>query len=129
SEIPLEDKVRRCIRLYLDQFSATPFIPGYVIGELNQHPERANQFVAAIRRMRDEALGPDLFDTLDRQIRSRVRAGTLRRITTKQFVVNLASLCVFPFAARPMLCAMLDLDASGFQRLIAERRTALPRFF
>ena len=56
-------------------------------------------------------------------------AGTLRPIAAEQFVVNLISLCIFPFAARPLLCAALKLDAAGFQRLIGERRTALPRFF
>jgi len=41
----------------------------------------------------------------------------------------LLSLCIFPFAARPMLQAMLGLDAAGFAALIAARRTELADFF
>ena len=44
-------------------------------------------------------------------------------------MVNLVSLCIFPFAARPMLQAMLGLDEAGFDRFIARRRTDLVAFF
>ena len=44
-------------------------------------------------------------------------------------VMNLLSLCVFPFAARPMFCAVLQLDADGFAAMIERRRVALAPFF
>jgi TetR/AcrR family transcriptional regulator len=129
SDAEIEDKVRRVVRLYLEQLSKTPYAPGYVISELNQHPDRAAQFVDAVRHIRAESLNADVLDTLGKQIRERVRAGAMRSISTPQFVANLASLCIFPFAARPMLCAILDLDDRGFHRFIDERKTALPQFF
>src|SRR5207237_128187 len=36
SDAELEDKVRRIIGIYLEQLSKTPYVPGYVISELNQ---------------------------------------------------------------------------------------------
>jgi len=39
------------------------------------------------------------------------------------------SLCIFPFAARPLLQAILGLDAAGFERFIARRRRDLVEFF
>jgi hypothetical protein len=63
------------------------------------------------------------------QIAERVAAGTLRRVKPEQFVVNLLALCVFPFAARPMVMLLLDLDEQGFQQFIARRRTELVSFF
>ncbi len=129
SDAPIEDTVQRVIALYLDLFSRAPFVPGYVISEINQHPGRARQLLAGVRRMRSEVGATDLLRNIDRQIRARVSAGTLRPITARQFVVNLVSLCVFPFAARPMICAALDLDDDGFHRLIEERKRSLPRFF
>lgn len=129
SDAEIEDKVRRVIRLYLEQLSKTPYAPAYVISELNQHPDRAAQFVDAVRHIRAESLNADVLDTLGKQIRQRVRAGAMRAISTPQFVANLASLCIFPFAARPMLCAILDLDDRGFRRFMDERKTALPQFF
>lgn len=129
SDADIEDKVRRVIRLYLEQLSKTPYAPAYVISELNQHPDRAAEFVETVRQIRERSLGPDVLDTLTKQLRQRAKAGSMRAITTPQFIANLASLCIFPFAARPMLCAILDIDDRGFQRFIEERKTGLPEFF
>src|SRR5215471_10004926 len=38
SELELEDKVRLIVGIYLEQLSKTPYVPGYVISEMNQHP-------------------------------------------------------------------------------------------
>jgi AcrR family transcriptional regulator len=129
SDAGIEDKVRRVVQLYLEQLTKTPYAPAYVISELNQHPDRAAQFVEAVRHIREQSLNADVLDTLGKQLRRRVRAGEMRAISTPQFIANLASLCIFPFAARPMLCAILDLDDRGFARFIEERKTALPEFF
>jgi hypothetical protein len=53
----------------------------------------------------------------------------MRPIAPEQFMVNLLSLCVFPFAARPMISVLLGMDPPAFARFIDERRTDLPRFF
>jgi AcrR family transcriptional regulator len=129
SDAAIDDKVRRVIQLYLEQLTKTPYAPAYVISELNQHPDRAAQFVEAVRQIRAQSLSTDVLDTLGKQLRRGMRAGSIRAISTPQFIANLASLCIFPFAARPMLCAILDLDDRGFARFIDERKTVLPEFF
>jgi TetR/AcrR family transcriptional regulator len=125
----LDDKVRRIIAIYLDQLSKTPYVPGYVISELNQHPDRARQFVEVIRPPNDTGELPAFLAKLGAQIQARVRAGTMRPMPPRQFLANLASLCVFPFAARPLLCAVLGLDDRGFKAFIDERKTGLADFF
>jgi len=129
SDAPIEDKVRRVVQLYLAQLAKAPYAPAYVISELNQHPDRAAQFVEAVRQIREQSLNADVLDTLGKQLRRGARMHTMRAISTPQFIANLASLCIFPFAARPMLCAILDLDDRGFTRFVEERKTALPEFF
>jgi TetR/AcrR family transcriptional regulator len=128
SDAELEDKVRRIIDIYLDQLAKTPYVPVYVLSELNQHPERAGQFLEAIRP-RDGREVPAFLAKLAMQIQARVRAGKMRPIPPRQFIVNLASLCVFPFAARPIVCTMLSLDDRGFNDFIAERKNSLADFF
>jgi len=53
----------------------------------------------------------------------------MRPIAPHTFMVNLMSLCIFPFAARPMLMAIAGLDERGFAQFIARRREELPAFF
>src|SRR5262249_13878962 len=125
----LATKVRDVIDLELEHLSRTPFLPGYLIGELAHHPERARQLVSALTGMIPEELGRNVLQTLRRQIDAPVAARRMVPVTADQFVVNLLSLCIFPFAARPMLMAVLGIDEKGFQHFIDRRRTELPRFF
>jgi hypothetical protein len=78
---------------------------------------------------RPEDLGPQVIAALRAQIDQSVRRGEIRPIAPEQFVVNLLSLCVFPFAARPMIAAMLGMDEQAFARFIADRRQDLAGFF
>src|SRR4051812_6105515 len=97
SDAELEVKVPHIIGAYLEQLSRTPYAPGYVLGELNQDPERGRQLIEALGRMRDGASPRALLDTLQRQIDVRIAAGTIRPISAQQFLTNLVSLCIFPF--------------------------------
>ena len=129
SDAEIEDKVRRIIAIYIEQLSKTPYVPAYVISELNQHPERTRQFFDAVRPAGAPKGPPPFLLKLGKQIDARVRAGTMRPISAGQFIANIASLCIFPFAAKPMICTLLDLDERGFNVFIEERKTGLPEFF
>ncbi len=129
SDAPIEEKVEQVIRTELEHLARTPFLPGYLIGELNHDPDRASQLIQAITGLETARLVPPVLRRLERQIDERVRAGAMRPIAAEQFIINLISLCIFPFAARPMLMALLGLDDKGFQRLIARRKRELTAFF
>jgi hypothetical protein len=53
----------------------------------------------------------------------------MQSIDAEQFIVNLLALCIFPFAAKPMLMALLGLDEQGFTAFIDRRRQELAPFF
>jgi hypothetical protein len=113
----------------LDHLSRVPSLPGYIIGEVTHRPERARQLILAMAGASPDDIRPRIFGALKAQIDARVAAGTMRPIAPHTFMVNLMALCIFPFAARPMLMAMLGLDAQGFAQFIARRREELPAFF
>jgi TetR/AcrR family transcriptional regulator len=129
SAVDLETKVERVVQLELEHLSRTPHLPGYILGELHQRPERARQLISTITGMTPEESRPRLLTALRRQIDERVKAGTMAAITPEQFIVNLISLCIFPFAARPMIMGVLGLDQAEFARFIEERRRLLAPFF
>lgn len=124
-DLPLEEKAARTIERYIDQLSLHPYLPGYVIGEITHHPDRLPQLVAGLAGGRFEEL---VLGKLEAQIAARVAAGTLAPISARQFLTNVLSLAIFPFALRPMLQAVLGLDAQGFERFVAERRDGLAAF-
>ncbi len=129
SDLALDAKVERIVTLEIDNLLRAPFLPGYIISELHHHPERVQQLVQTLTGMTPEHIAPRVFPALRAQIDERVAAGAMQAIEPEQFVVNLLSLCIFPFAARPMLMALFGIDQQGFERFIAGRRTSLTPFF
>jgi TetR/AcrR family transcriptional regulator len=129
SDGELEEKVRQVIDLEIDHLSRVPYLPGYIIGEVAHHPERAAQLIAAATGLGPHHLRPRVLGRLRRQIKARVEAGAMRPIAPESFIVNLMALCIFPFAARPMIQIMLGLDDRRFMQFIARRRQDLPAFF
>jgi len=128
SELSIEDKVARVVELELDHLLRVPYLPGYIISELHHHPERARQLISAVTGMTPEDVRPRVVTRLREQLDAGVRDGRFRPIAPDQFIVNLFSLCIFPFAARPMLMALLGLDQPGFERFIGQRRDQLTAF-
>lgn len=128
ADLPLDEKVVRVVRLELDTLSRSPLLPGYLISELTHRPDRAPQFIAAVLGEGPEKVRPRVFKALRRQIDAEVRAGRMRPIAPEQFAINLMALCIFPFAARPMIRVLLGVDDAGFDRIIRRRRKELPAF-
>jgi AcrR family transcriptional regulator len=129
AETSLDEKIDALIGLYLENLSRNPFLPGYLLSELHHHPERLPQLLAAATGADPGAVLPRAFKKLGDQIAARVKAGTMRPISPEQFVANLISLCIFPFAARPMLSMVFGMDDAAFARFIERRKTELPAFF
>lgn len=125
----LEEKVERVVRIELDHLSKNPFLPGYILTELHSQPDRAEELIASLAGERAKSLVPRVLETLRAQLEERAREGTLRAIDPRQFVVNLISLCIFPFAAAPMLETLLGLDEPEFRRFIQRRKEILPTLF
>jgi AcrR family transcriptional regulator len=128
SDQPLAGKVKAVVELEIDRLTRTPYLPVYILSELAHHPERIAQFVSALTGSQPDALGRRLLNVVGDQIDTEVRAGRMRPIQPEQFLVNLLSLCIFPFAARPMISALMGLDDKAFARVIRDRREALPDF-
>ena len=129
ADLPLDDKIDRLVAMYLDNLSRHPFLPGYLLSELHHHPERVPELIGRAMGAAPGGVMPPLLEKLRVQIDERVAAGTMRPIAPEQFAVNLISLCIFPFAARPMLRVAFGMDDDGFARFIEQRKTELPAFF
>jgi TetR/AcrR family transcriptional regulator len=125
-DLPLIEKIDRIVDTYLTTMAQTPFLPGYIISELHHHPERIPQLLGRVTGGDLSAITRPAFDKLEKQLTAEARAGRIRRMNVAQFFVNLLSLCVFPFAARPMLRAALGFDDDDFAKFIEQRRKELP---
>ena len=124
SDVPLGDKIDRCVDAYHATLTRHPYLMAYVISEAARHPELLDGFYTAERRR----AARQMIDKLREQIDDGVRAKKMRPVSAEQFFVTLVSSCLFPFAAWPMLAQVLGLGASGHRQFMQRRRTDLPAF-
>jgi AcrR family transcriptional regulator len=127
SDASIEEKVEGFVHLYIDGVRQSPFIPGYLVSELHQQPQRLTALIDAAgpaARLAADAVR----QRLGAQLRDEAAAGRIRPMMAEQFFVNMVALCVMPFLARPLLDALLGMDAESFDRFLDQRRAELPGF-
>jgi TetR/AcrR family transcriptional regulator len=119
--LTLEQKIPALVNAQIDFHSARPYFAGYLLSELHAEPERITRLMGQ--------RGPIPLGPLRKQLRDAARAGRIRPIRAEQFVANMMGLLIFPFAIRPALRLLLNLDEDGWRAFLAERRRLLPDFF
>ncbi|MEO7218459.1 MAG: TetR/AcrR family transcriptional regulator [Gemmatimonadaceae bacterium] len=128
SDSSIEQKVEQFVQLYIDTLRQSPFIPGYIIAELHFNPERLTTLAADIAAQHLGDAMKSFLPRLAAQLEEQARIGAMRSIAVDQFLVNMVSLCVFPFAASPVLRLVFGQDDADFSRFLDERRKELPDF-
>lgn len=129
SEMALEEKVRAIVGVYVDSLRQSPFLPGYMLGELTHHPERVHETFESLVGMKLGQLGDEVRSTITAQLEAEAAAGRMVAIPAEDFLMNLVSMAIFPFAARPLLQLLLDMSSEKFGELMEARRERLPEFF
>jgi len=116
ADLPLADKLRTFVHDYLDLLLAHPHIPLFILSETHQNPERAHYLASTVHLNR-----------FTEQIEGEVRVGRIRPTDPQRLLMDLLSLCVFPFAARPMMQGVFGLNDQGFIEMINRRKAEIPQ--
>lgn len=120
TDYPLEEKIRRFVGFYVDLIARNPYIPIFVISEMNKHPDR---FIDTI--LPKELPKPDIFL---RQVEAEIAAGRIRPVKPQHLLVNMVSLCIFPFVAKPMLRIVIGMNAQEMRTFLDERKEEVLSF-
>lgn len=128
SEEGLALKIERFVHTYIDLVRQNPFIPGYILAEVHFNPERLASLAEQVTGSSPASAMLSFIPRLRAELDQQAAIGAIRSIAPEQFLVNLIALCVFPFAARPVLRLVLDQDDEAFDRFLDERRAELPDF-
>jgi hypothetical protein len=94
----------------------------YVISEAARHPDLVEEFYSPERRRAARRM----IEKLRQQIDDGVKTRTMSPVSAEQFFVTLASSCLFPFAAQPMIGQVLGLNSAELRAFMERRRTELP---
>jgi AcrR family transcriptional regulator len=113
NETEFEQFLEAFIRQYIKLLKSKPFIPQFVIHELNRKPER---IVAQIQSK--NIIKEKMFSIIERAVEKK----EIRPIEPVHLVTNILALCIFPFVAKPMIKGLaLDDDEKKYKKYINER--------
>jgi AcrR family transcriptional regulator len=124
SDLSLGRKIERLVDAYHTTLTRHPYLIAYVISEAARHPGLVKDLHSPERRRAARRM----IDKLQEQIDAGVKAKTMRPLSAEQFFVTLASSCLFPFAATPMVADVLGLSPTGLRAFMKRRKTELPAF-
>lgn len=111
------EKITQFTHDYISFVIENPFLPQFIIQEMNNNPE----FVMSILNHANRP-NPDL---LIAQIEKEIEAGIIKPIQPKQLLLNIFSMTVFPFAAQIMVKGILHLSNFEFNQMMEERKTSI----
>jgi TetR/AcrR family transcriptional regulator len=120
ADVPLFDKIEMFCKAYIGRLMETPFIPLFVINEMNKQPDEL------INKLWGKSK-PDL-QVLIKQVETAIRKKEIRKIEPLQLLMHMVSLCIFPFLARPMMERLSGSSGKAFNNLMKERIEEVPRF-
>ena len=120
SDAGIVSKIEQIIDAYIDLLIRHPFIPGFVLKELNRDPSGLFKMVVKF------GINPQIvFD----QIQEAMDRGEIVQMNPRHLAANIISMCVFPFAASPILSfVMFKDDAPALEAFYAERATVIKQF-
>lgn len=102
----------------IDTMLENPQIPIFVLQELSSNPHRMPQIV--------KEMGIDPAKTV-KKIQSEGADSPLAGMDPRQIIMNLISLCIFPFAAKPVILDILfNGDSDAYIAAMKERKVLLP---
>lgn len=123
---PLEAKIRRVVEIEYAMLNENPYLPLYVLAELQYQPDKLKALLherLPVSDMRSAAMAR-LQDQLDRA----AAEGKIRPTRTEDLVITLISLIIFPFAASGMIDIMMGISPREQHTLRTRRRDDLAGF-
>lgn len=111
------EKIKQFTQSYISFVIVNPFLPPFVIQEMNNNPEFVKSF------FKNEN-SPNPYLLID-QIKKEIDLGIIKPMNPKQLVLDIFSMTVFPFAAQMMVKGILHLDDAEFNLMMEERKTTI----
>ena len=114
---PFPERVRTGIEIHFDFIAANPKLPRFIINELIYNPARI--------KLREEILrksGRRILGKIQAEIDREAERGTIRRVSARMLMLNIASLNIFTFAALPVVRLFAMADDEDEKAFFAARK-------
>lgn len=120
SGLPVHDKIEAFIRKYTDILRNEPFLPGFMLREIQRDPS------GVLLILKESGMNPSL---VTRQFQKEMDAGNIRCMNPDELMINIISLTVFPFAMAPLAGEMFFRgDTEKYASFLEQRKKSIAEF-
>lgn len=116
----LFEKIRKFTENYVSFVIKHPYLPNFVIQELNKNPE-------FVQKLRSEKNFPSI-EKFKLQVSDAINQGIIKPIEAEQLFINIISLNIFPFIGEPLLMALVNVDKESYNKILENRKTEVAEF-
>lgn len=116
----LFQKIRNICQLYQKVLVEYPFIPNFVLNEVNTDPTRIFHLIHV------EGIGSNMSTVLI-QVKQAIADGKIREIDPRELILNIISLSIFPFVGRALATEILYKDV-GMDEVLKSRADRVADF-
>ena len=111
------EKIIKFTNSYISFVIQNPYLPAFVIQEMNNNPEFVMSF------LKDENKpNPSQFVL---QIEKEIQSGIIKSIKPKQLLLDVFSMTAFPFVAQTLVKGILEISDSEFNLMMEERKATI----
>lgn len=116
-DISLRDKIPFFVDQYTTVLISNPELPTFILTEIRNNPDHLMNIMGGGKAMN--------LSVLQSQIEEGITKGEVIHISPWNFLLNIVSLVVFPFVARPMVKRLGGKSDTQFEALVSERKASI----
>ena len=121
SDLPFFELIETWINSYYEILLEHPYIPIFILNEINQDPKRLMS-----RFMKREPY--TIFWSIEKRIKEEVAMGHIKETPVPDFLLNILSLCVFPFIFRNLATSLTGVSNEEYNRGLEAHKTYVVEF-
>ncbi len=122
--ISLFEKIRRMVEHEINTLVRHPDLARFIITEIAQNPDRL------LEQGQKIGINPRLLiGAFEALVQKEVAEGTIQpHITGKQLIMNVMSLCIYPFVAKSIIQVMMQAEEEQFIKMMELRKKEISEF-
>jgi AcrR family transcriptional regulator len=120
---PLFEKIKEIVSHEINVLTLHPDLARFIITEVALQPERLIQYGQKM------GINPrQILEIFNQQVEQEQKIGKIIMIDGRQLLMNIMSLCVYPFAAKPIVKTMMQMDEKSFGLMMEKRKVEVYQF-
>ncbi|MCL1674565.1 TetR/AcrR family transcriptional regulator [Elizabethkingia meningoseptica] len=116
SDLPFKEKLGSWLEDELASAIQYPFFEIYIVTQIASNKGKS---------IKDEDHIEAITNVLEKELTAEIEKGTIRPISTIQFMLNIASLVSFPTCMRPLVQESFKLNDGDFEQILKERKQVI----